>query len=182
MGLYWNQKLAIGLLTFSVIALFFIPAYKLWDNSKIMTDRLTTIESNIQDIGLTHIKIGRGNSNSEVVYLKLKGLEKRFGIYYTDKPTRESYLAKIHVGDKVRLTFNASGPETEEGLNLHIFELQHNGQSLIIKDQVDNKKSTFSKIMLGLGTIFLIWPYLLYRYAVRKNLRERAAKARLPTT
>jgi hypothetical protein len=70
MGLYWSQKLAIGLLTFSIIALFFIPAFKLWDDSKISVDRLTTIESNVQEIGLTDIKIGRGNSNSEVVYLK----------------------------------------------------------------------------------------------------------------
>jgi hypothetical protein len=182
MGLYWSQKLAIGLLTFSIIALFFIPAFILWHNSKISVESLTSIESDVEDVGLTDIKIGRGNSNSEAVYLKLKGHDTRFGIYYTDKPTRESYLDQIHVGDNVRLTFDASGQKTEEGLNLHIFELRHNGQSLISKDQVDDRKSTFSKIMFGLGTIFLIWPYLLYRYVVKKNLRERAAKAKLPTT
>lgn len=174
--------MAIGLLSFSIIALFFIPAYKLWDNSKISDDQLTTIDSDVQEIGLTDIKIGRGNSNSEAIYLTLKGLDGRFGIYHTDKPTRELYLNQIHVGDKVRLTFDASGQETEEGLNLHVFGLQHNGQFLIKKDQIDDRKSMFSKIMLGLGTIFLIWPYLLYRYAVRKNLRERAARAKLPTT
>lgn len=182
MGLYWSQKLAIGLITFSIIALFFIPAYKLWDNSKMPVDRLTTVDSNVQEIGLTEIKIGRGNSTSEIVYFKLKGLDRRFGIYYTDKPTREMYLDKIHVGDKVHLTFDASGQETEEGLYLHIFELQHDGQTLINKDQVDNRKFMFSKIMLGLGTIFLVCPYLLYRFAVKKNLKERAAKAKLPTT
>src|SRR5205085_10211378 len=116
----------------------------------------------------TQIKIGRGNSNSEVVYLKLNDVDKRFGIYYTDKPTRDLYLDKIHVGDKMQMTFDALGQETEEGLNLHIYELKHNGQSLIKKDQVDNRKSMFSKIMFGLGTAFLIWPFLLYRYAIKK--------------
>jgi len=182
MGLYWSQKLAIGLLTFSIIALFFIPAYILWNNSKIAVDSLTTIESDVQEVGLMDIKIGRGTSTSEVFYLKLKELDARFGIYYTDKSTRESYINQIHVGDKVRLTFDASGQKTEEGLNLHVFELQHNQQLFISKDQVDERKSVFSKIMFGLGIIFLLWPYLLYRYVVKKNLREKAAKAQLPTT
>lgn len=173
MGLYWSQKLGITLLTVSIIVLFFIPAYKLWDNSKMSSEKLTTIESNVQEIGLTDIKIGRGNSNSEVVYLKLNNLDIKFGIYYTDKPTRELYLDKIHVGDRVRITFDALGQETEEGLNLHIYELEHDGQSLINKDQVDNRKSKFSKIMFGMGTVFLICPFLLYRYAIKKNLKER---------
>lgn len=182
MGLYWSQKLAITLLTASIVALFFLPAYKIWDNSKISTDRLTTVESTVSEIGLTEIKIGRGKANSEIVYLRLADLETRFGIYYTDEPTRESYLDKIHQGDKVRITFDASGQETEEGLNLHIYELEHKGQGLINKNQVDDRKRMFSKIMLGLGTVFLLWPYLLYRYATKKNLRERIVKAKLPPT
>ena len=173
MRLYWSQKLGIPLLTASIIALFFIPAYKLWDNSKITSDKLTTIESKVQEIGLTDIKIGRGNSTTEVVYLKLNDLDKRFGIYYTDKSTRDSYIDQIRIGDKVRLTFDAFGEETYEGLSLHIYELEHNGQPLILKKQVDSRKNLFSKIMFGLGTVFLIWPFLLYRYAIKKNLKEK---------
>ena len=169
MGLYWSQKLGITLLTASIIGLFFLPAYALWNNSKMSSDKLTTIESNVQEIGLVDIKIGRGNSSSEVIYLKLNDIDKTFGIYYTDKQTRELYLDKIHVGDKIRMTFDALGQETEEGLNLHIYELEHNGKFLIKKDIVDNRKSKFSKIMLGLGTVFLIWPFLLYRYALKKK-------------
>jgi hypothetical protein len=130
---------------------------------------LTTLESTVQDIGLDEIKIGRGNSKSEIVYLILDGTTTKFGIYYTDSPTRRNYLKRIKKGDKVKLTYNKSGHETEEGFNLHIYQLRHNGELLIKNSDTQKGDNSFSKIMFGLGTAFLIWPFLLYRYIRRKN-------------
>jgi hypothetical protein len=64
---------------------------------------LTTVESTVKDIGLTEIKIGKGYSKSEIVYLRLDDLEINFGIYDTDSALRQSYIDKIHEGDRVKI-------------------------------------------------------------------------------
>jgi hypothetical protein len=146
-----------------------MPATMLWDKSNIDTASLTTLESTVKDIGLDEIKIGRGNSKSEIVYLELDGTDTKFGIYYTDSETRQSYLKRIKKGDKVKLTYNKLGHETDEGFNLHIYQLGHNGELLIKSGDSQKRDNNFSKIMFGLGTAFLIWPFLLYRHIRKQN-------------
>ena len=78
MSLTWGQRIGLGILTISIIGLFFIPGTVLWDKSNIKTDNLTTFESTVKDIGLTEIKIGKGYSKSEIVYLTLDDLNINF--------------------------------------------------------------------------------------------------------
>lgn len=165
----WGQRLLLGFLTTVIILLFFVPATLLWDKSNIDTSSLTTLESTVRDIGLDEIKIGRGNSKSEIVYLLLDGTNTKFGIYYTDSTTRHSYLKQIKKGDKVKLIYNESGQETDEGFNLHIYQLGHGNELLIKNGDSQKRDNNFSKIMFGLGTAFLFWPFLLYRYIRKKN-------------
>ena len=169
MNLTWGQRILLGLFTTVIIVLFFIPATMLWEKSNIDTTSLTTLESTVQDIGLDEIKIGRRNSKSEIVYLILDGTNTKFGIHYTDSATRQSYLKRIHKGDKVKLLYNKLGHETDEEFNLHIYQLGHDGELLIKNGDSQKRDNNFSKIMLGLGTVFLIWPFLLYRYIKKKN-------------
>ena len=169
MSLTWGQRIGLGILTISIIGLFFIPGTVLWDKSNIKTDNLTTFESTVKDIGLTEIKIGKGYSKSEIVYLTLDDLNINFGIYYTDSALRQSYLDKIHKGDRVKIMYDKMGHEVDEGFNLHIYQLEHEGDILINKDDVNNRDNTFSKIMFGLGLVFMLWPVLLYRYIRKRN-------------
>lgn len=165
----WEQRILLGFLTAAIILLFFIPAAMLWNKSSADRTSLTTLEATVQDIGLDRIKIGKGNSKAEVVYLLLDGISTKFGIYYTDSATRQSYLQRIKKGDKVKLIYDKSGHETNEGFNLHIYQLDHDGKLLIKNGDSQNRDKKFSIIMFGLGTVFLIWPFILYRYIRKKN-------------
>jgi hypothetical protein len=167
-SLTWGQRIGLGMLTFSIIGLFFIPATMLWDKSNIEMGSLTAFESTVKDIGLTKIKIGKGYSKSETVYLTLDDLNIDFGIYYTDSAMRQSCINKIHKRDRVRIMYDKTGQEVYEGFNLHIYQLEYDGEILIDKDDVNKRDSTFSKIMFGLGLAFMLWPVLLYGY-IRKN-------------
>jgi len=173
--LTWGQRILLGFLTATIILLCFVPAIKLWEKSNIDTSSLTTIESTVQEIGLDEIKIGRGNSKSEIVYIILDGTNTKFGIYYTDSVTRQAYINLIKKGETVKITYDKYGQETDEGFNLHIYQLEHNDDLLIENGDAQKRDKTFSKIMFGLGTAFLIWPLLLYRYIKKKNSKSISA-------
>ncbi len=170
-----GQRILLGFLTSVIIVIFFIPATMLWDKSNIDTSSLTTLESTVEDIGLDEIKIGRGNSKSQIVYLILNGTNTKFGIYYTDSATRQSYLKRIKKGDKIKVTYNKSGHVTDEGFNLHIYQLEHDGELIIKNGDHQKRDNKLSKIMFGLGTAFLIWPFLLFRYIRKKNSKLSSA-------
>ena len=171
MSLTWGQRIGLGILTLSIIGLFFIPATMLWDRSNFEAGSLTTFESTVKDIGLTQIKTGKGYSKSEIVYLTLDDLEINFGFYYTDSALRQSYMDKIHKGDRVKIMYDKMGQGVDDGFNLHIYQLEHDGKILVDKGDVSKRDNTFSKIMFGLGLVFMLWPVLLYRYIRKRNAK-----------
>jgi hypothetical protein len=67
--------------------------------------------------------------------------------------------------------YNKMGQEVDEGFNLHIYQLEHGGVILIGIDDVNKRDNTFSKVMCGLGLVFMIWPILIYRYLRKKNVK-----------
>ena len=144
----------------------------LWNKSGIDINNLTTYESTVSEIGLTEIKIGRGNSTSEIVYLKMDGLTDVLGINYLDDGSQDYILNKVKKGDKVKVMFNQSGQKVPEGLNLHTYQLESKGEIFVASKDMTSRDNTFAKIMFGLGALFMIWPYLLYRYLRKKNMKQ----------
>ncbi len=166
-----DQIFSLTLMTISIIALCYIPSFLLWDKSEIKAEELDTYEGTVVDIGLTKVRIGKGNSTSNMVYINLEGLPYPLGLNHLGTESQNYLVNRIKKGDKIKAIFDSEGKRVDEGLNLHVFQLEHKGEILIGMEDTERRNNTFAKIMFGIGTVFMLGPVLLYRYLLKKNKR-----------
>jgi hypothetical protein len=104
---------------------------------------------------------------SDILLFKIQGLEQTIGIYHNTKADYDFYLEKIHPGDKVIIYFDEQGIRTLEGYNLHVYQLEKDGDVLLDKEKLNRTDRKVGLILYGVGSIFSIAPIWFYRKKMR---------------
>lgn len=129
-------------------------------------NELTEFEGRLSNIGTTVTTDLKGRK-SDILYFNLQGLHQTLGIKHNTKNDYNSYLERISKGDVVRVYFNAIGVKAEN-INLHVFQLEHNGELLL---EHESRTRTFRKVGLipyFVGLVFSIAPIWFYIMKMRK--------------
>ena len=104
---------------------------------------------------------------SDILLFKIQGLEQTPGIYHNTKADYDYYLDRIHPKDTVTLYFDERGIETVEGFNLHVYQLEKNGEVLLDKEKLNRTYRKVGLILYGLGSLFSMAPIWFYRKKMR---------------
>ncbi len=129
-------------------------------------NELTEFEGRLTNIGTTVATDLKGRK-SDIMYFNLQGLRQTLGIYHNTKSDYDSYLERISKGDQVKVYFNSNG-FMAENINLHVFQLEHDGEILL---EHESRTRTFRKVGLILylvGLVFSIAPVWFYRTKMKK--------------
>lgn len=105
---------------------------------------------------------------SDILLLRIQGLDQTIGIYHSTKADYDFYLEKIHAGDKVTIYFDEHGGKTFEGYNLHIYQLEKDGFILLDKGKLNRRDIKVGLILYGVGILFSIAPIWFYKTKMRK--------------
>lgn len=104
---------------------------------------------------------------SDILLLRIQGLEQTIGIYHSTKADYDFYLERIHPGDNVTIYFDEDGGKTFEGHNLHVFQLEKDGDVLLDKAKLNRTDRKVGLILYGVGLIFSMAPIWFYRKKMR---------------
>ena len=104
---------------------------------------------------------------TNVLLFKIQGLEQIIGIYHNRMSDYDSYLERIHPMDKITIYFDEYGITTFENYNLHVFQLEKDGEILLDKKGLNNTDRKVSLILYGVGLLFSIAPIWVYRKKMR---------------
>ena len=188
MSLTLNQKLNL-LSVLAVNAAIIIFGIVLWNKSNIEPSDLSVLESKVKQIGLTKIRIGRGTSTTEVIYLELEGLNQLLGLNHLDEYTKFNILSGIKIGDTIKVLFNESGPKIDEGLNLFVYKVVKNDNILLDIKDFTAEDYELAKLFFITGLLFMIAPILMYRHFkkitpttiknIKNHLKESGIECRI---
>jgi hypothetical protein len=129
-------------------------------------NELTEFEGILTDIGTTETTDLKGRQ-SDVMYFNMKGLNQTLGIYHNTKKDYDFYLNRLTKGDLIRVYFNAGGFKAES-INLHVFQLEHDGQILLEHERLTKTFRKVGLILYIVGLVFSIAPIWFYRTKMRK--------------
>ncbi len=125
-------------------------------------NNLKGFEGQIEKIGTTTIKDLFQNHSKYILYFTLKDLNTTLGIYHNSKSDYNFYLNKITVGDTVKVYFDEGGIKALEGINLHVFQLEKNGEVLLNMDNLSKRDKKVGLILYCIGLLFSILPIWVY--------------------
>lgn len=104
---------------------------------------------------------------SDILLLRIQGLEQTIGIYHNTKADYDFYREKIHHGDNVTIYFDEHGGKTFEGYNLHVYQLEKDGDVLLDKEKLNRTYRKVGLILYGVGLVFSMAPIWFYRKKMR---------------
>jgi hypothetical protein len=136
---------------------------------------LTIYEGQVGTINTTVTEIPIIGKPKDILYFTINGLDKKLGIYHSKKADYDFYLNRIVPGDKIKVYFDESGGETTEGFNLHVFQLEEDGEILLDKEGRNQTDRKVGLILYGVGLLFSIGPIWFYRKKISgiKNYRQQ---------
>jgi hypothetical protein len=139
----------------------------------------TLSEFSLYDGRLTEIKVTTTRSDmnrpaSPILVFTLDGLEEKLAIEQNQPVDFSPYTSNLHVGDKVRVYYDAHPYRTPEGFNPYVMQLEKG--DLILLDLNDENKSykRGGYIGLGLGLLALIGTIMYYKNNVANIAKENA--------
>ena len=104
---------------------------------------------------------------TNVLLFKIQGLEQVLGIYHNTLADYDYYLERIHPTDKVTIYFDEDGGKTFEEYNLHVYQLEKDGQILLDKEGLNKTDRKVGLILYGVGLLFSLTPIWFYRTKMR---------------
>ena len=128
---------------------------------------LRIYEGQIDEIGTTITEIPIIGKPKDILYFTIKGLDNKLGIYHNTKADYDFYLNRIAPGDTVKVYFDEFGGKTMENTNLHVFQLEKDGEILLDKDELNKTDKKVGLILYGVGLLFSIGPIWFYRKKIR---------------
>jgi hypothetical protein len=128
---------------------------------------LRIYEGQIDEIGTTITEIPVVGKPKDILYFTFNGLGKKLGIYHNTKADYDFYLDKIVPGDRVKVYYDEFGSETMENINLHVYQLEKNGEVLLDKDKLNKTDRQVGLILYGVGLLCSIVPIWFYRAKMR---------------
>jgi hypothetical protein len=171
-----RQKVSLIILTLGIVGVLFMPGILLLSESNTNLNSLTEYKDEITDIGLTNIRMKKGGLK-EIFYFKLQGLNQTLGINNLLPEDHTYLLETIKQGDIVKVFFNASGKQVEEGVNLHVYQLEYRDKVLLDINDVNESDKTLGQFFLWTGVVFMFAPILLFRRILKNNKKVIAEQS-----
>jgi len=128
---------------------------------------LRIYEGQIDEIGTTITEIPVVGKPKDILYFTFNGLDKKLGIYHNTKADYDFYLDKIVPGDRVKVYYDEFGSETMENINLHVYQLEKDGEVLLDKGKLNKTDRKVGLILYGVGLLCSIAPIWFYRTKMR---------------
>jgi hypothetical protein len=104
---------------------------------------------------------------TDILLFKIEGLEQVIGIYHSTMADYDYYLEQIHPKDIVTVYFDETGGKTFEGYNLHVYQLEKEGEVLLDKEGLNRADRKVGLILYGVGLLFSIAPVWFYQKKIR---------------
>ncbi|MFT6216685.1 MAG: hypothetical protein ACJAS3_003100 [Roseivirga sp.] len=144
---------------------FFFGTWKIINGSTDLNE-LTKFEGKLINIGTTVTTDLKGRK-SDIMYFNLQGLNQTLGLYHNTKKDYDFYINRLKKGDLIKVYFNAGGGKAEN-INLHVFQLEHEGEILLDHERVTRTDREVGLILYLVGLIFSIAPIWFYRTKMKK--------------
>jgi hypothetical protein len=154
-----------GLVFCSVI--WFVFGTMLINRSNTDFVDLARLEGRVEAIGVTQ---SHGPKRTvDVLYFKIEGLQQTLGIYHNTLQDYQRYLTEIQVGDRVKVWYDKAGPATQEGINLHVFQVEKGQETLLEKEKRNKTDRRVGLILYGIGILFAFPAIWFYQKKVKKG-------------
>ncbi len=156
-----TKHLLSSILFASTSILYFFLAYIGYGKQNIDLTEIANYENVITNKGIG-IRYGSKGKESEVFFIKLKGLEEKLGIYRMSK-NYDDLLNKVNIGETVKVYYKPSSNKTEN-INIDLIQVEKEGYILINKTEYEKKESALIYIGLigGIGTLFFSIRFYIY--------------------
>ncbi len=108
-----------------------------------------------------------------VLEFQIQSFEKRIGLYLNSRKDYDPIIDKIRDKDKIiTITYLDSWGETEEGINMHIYNIDYGKDNLI---NIDKKTRTDKKVGMILYLVGLIFLSTIFLVKSPENRKKAAA-------
>ncbi|HEY0744450.1 MAG TPA: hypothetical protein VGD40_23450 [Chryseosolibacter sp.] len=152
--------IGLVLMWFVFGTILLIRSNKDFEDLKVYEGQVKAIETAVTEIPV----VGKPK---DILHFTIIGLDKKLGIYHNTKADYDFYLNKITPGDKIKVYFEEFGGETMEGFNLHVFQLEKDGEILLDKEGRNKTDRKVGLILYGVGLLFSIGPIWFFRKKMR---------------
>ena len=137
-------------------------------------DDLTTVSGRLLDFKITQVTKHSTLNIYDVPVLEfvIENTNERLGLYLNSRESYEPLIDKIKDKDKIiKISYLDSWKKTEEGINLHIYNIDYGESNLI---NIDKKKRTDKKVGIILYCVGLLFISTIF-IAKRQEKNKKAA-------
>ena len=168
MKLIDKVKLLFGFSFFTIVYAFCI--FLGFHKQNIDLSKTQKIVSIVENRGIG-IRNGSKGKKDEVFYIKLKGLNKKLGVYRMSK-NYDDLIKKINIGDQLTIYYFGNSNESEN-VNIDLIQVERDKVILIDKSEFENKES----ILIYVGFAGIIVNVLIFNYNRKKYLNPKKESA-----
>jgi hypothetical protein len=141
---------------------------------------LDKYKGQLTEIGTT-ITIDLKGRKQDILYFKLLDLNQTLGIYHNTNEDYNYYLNRLNIGDIIVVYFDSDGVKADN-INLHVFQLEHNGRILLNHELLTKSFIKVGLILFGVGLVFAIAPIWFYQKRIRKKTTANSRLYPMPHT
>jgi len=130
------------------------------------TDDLKTISGQLIDYKISEVTRYTNLKKYEIPVLefKIQSFDKRIGLYLNSRKDYKPIIDMIKDKDKIiTITYLDSWGVTEEGINLHVYNINYGNDNLINIDKITRTDKKVGMILNLVGLIFLSTIFLVKR-------------------
>ena len=149
------------------LGLFLLLSFIGYDNQKINLEDFTKYENIVTEKGVGLRYEDRRNRNSKVFYVKLNGLEKKFGVYRMFK-NYDKLLQDIEIGDQLKIYY-IFNENKNEIVNIDVIQIEKGNDIILNKSEYQTRYRILMIIGILASLYMILMIFSLLKYGKVEN-------------